>query len=191
MTTPEPNLPGRGAADRTPVHLRRIECAGFARQDGLYDIEATLVDTKPQPLELVNKVVPAGEPIHQMRLCITIDLQRRIVDAWARSEHTPYPECSQVEDNYRRLIGLKIEPGFVQQVKQLFRGTAGCSHMTELLPAMASTAFQVVWTDGGYKGVDVQGSPSRTSPLGGCHALRLDGQIVQTYFKDHLEDPIP
>lgn len=172
------------ASARRPLHLRRIQCEGFERADGLIDLEGTLVDTKPMPLRLVSRVVPEGEPIHQMRLRLTIDRERRIVDAQAWSEHTPYPDCKEVEPAYRRLIGIRIEPGFTRQIKRMFRGTAGCTHMTELLPAMASTAFQVIWADGDFGGPDESGSARRTSPLGGCHALRPDGHIVKTYFSD-------
>lgn len=178
MSRMEP-VPGR-----RPLHLRRIHCEGFERDDGLIDLEGTLIDTKPIPLALVSRVVPAGEPIHQMRVRLTIDRERRIVDARAFSEETPYPDCREVEAAYRQLVGLCIEPGFTQQVKRLFRGTAGCTHMTELLPALASTAFQVLWANGNFEGADEPGSGRRTSPLGGCHALRLDGRVVRTYFAD-------
>jgi hypothetical protein len=47
---------------------------------------------------------------------------------------------------------------------------------------MASTVFQVLWANQGFHGVDEAGSGQRTSPLGGCHALRVDGNIVKTYF---------
>jgi len=175
-------------AARQPLHLRRISCEGFQREDGLIEIEGLLIDTKPVPLELVNKALAAGDPIHQMRVRLTIDRERRIVDANAWSEHTPYPDCMEVEAGYRKLIGLRIEPGFTREVKRLFRGTLGCSHMTELLPPMASTAFQVMWADGDFDTVDEKGSRQRTSPLGGCHALRLDGHIVRTYFPQHQKE---
>ncbi len=179
------------SAARRPLHLRRISCQGFLRDDGLVDIEGLLIDTKPVPLQLVNKVVPPEQPIHQMRVCLTIDRERRIVDARAYSEHTPYPDCMEVEAAYRKLVGMRIEPGFTMAVKRLFRGTQGCSHMTELLPSMASTAFQVMWADSDFTTVDPQEGPRRTSPLGGCHALRLDGDIVRTYFPQHRKDSAP
>src|SRR5438067_1290158 len=100
------------AGPRRLVHQRRITCEGFAREDGLIDIEGLLIDTKPVPLKLVSKDLAAGAPIHQMRLRITIDRARRIVDAQAFSEHTPYPDCMEVETGYGRLVGLRIEPGF-------------------------------------------------------------------------------
>ena len=115
---------------RTPLHSRRIHCEGFRREDGLLELEATLLDTKPMPLQLVSRVVPATEPIHQMRVRLIVNAQREIVDATAFSEHTPYPTCAAVESAYRQLIGVCIQPGFTLQVKRLFRGTAGCTHMT-------------------------------------------------------------
>lgn len=177
------------ATGRQKLHLRRIECEAFVRPDGLLDIEGLLIDTKPMPLQLVTKEVPAGEPIHRMKVRITIDRERRIVDAHATTENMPYRTCTEVEGAYRQLIGLRIEPGFTREVKRLFGGVKGCTHMTELLPPMASTAFQALWGNGGFDGVDEEGSGRRTSPLGGCHSLRLDGEIVQTYFKDHLREP--
>jgi hypothetical protein len=174
---------------RRPLHLRRITCEGFARDDGLFEIEGLLVDTKPDPLQLVSKEVPPGVPIHQMRVRMTLDHERRIVDLRAFSEHTPYPDCAEVEAAYRQLVGHRIEPGFTREVKRLFRGIRGCSHMTELLPPMASTAFQVLWANGNFEGVDQEGSGRRASPLGGCHALRLDGPIVKTYFPKHAKEP--
>lgn len=176
---------------RTPLHSRRIHCEGFRRADGLLELEATLIDTKPMPLQLVSRVVGSNEPIHQMRVRLVIDAQREIVDAAAFSEHTPYPTCTGVEATYRQLIGLRIEPGFTQQVKRLFRGTAGCTHMSEILPMMASTAFQVFWADGSFAEQDARASEPRQTPLGGCHALRLDGEVVRTYFPQFHNSSLP
>jgi hypothetical protein len=167
---------------RTPVHTRRITCEGFEREDGLFEIEGLLIDTKPIALQLVTGPVPAGTPIHQMRVVMVIDRQRTILQVRASTEHSPYPVCGEIAPAYAQLVGLRIEPGFTRAVKRMFRSVLGCSHMTELLPPMASTAFQMLWADGGFEGVDAPGSRRRTSPLGGCHALKLDGVIVHTYF---------
>ncbi|NDZ18904.1 molybdopterin-guanine dinucleotide biosynthesis protein MobB [Variovorax sp. WS11] len=167
---------------RTPVHTRRITCAGFSREDGLFEIEGLLIDTKPIALQLVTGTVPAGTPIHQMRVVIVIDRERTILQVRASTEHSPYPVCGEIAPAYAQLVGLRIEPGFTREVKRLFRSERGCSHMTELLPPMASTAFQMLWAGGGFEGADPPGSERRTSPLGGCHALKLEGVIVRTYF---------
>ena len=71
----------------------------------------------------------------------------------------------------------------------MFRGPLGCSHMTELLPPMATVAFQMLWSKpDGFKSADHDKTALRTSPLGGCHALKLDGQIVKLHFQ-HLLEP--
>lgn len=177
------------AVPRRSLHLRRITCEGFLRDDGLIDIEGVLIDTKPRPFKLVTKTVETGQPIHLMRLRLTVNRERQIVDARAHSEQGPYSECAEVEPRYRQLIGLRIEPGFTRAARKLFAGTQGCTHMTELLPPMATTAFQVLWSEDGWDGVDQPGSLRRTSPINGCHALRADSHVVRTYFKEHLENP--
>ena len=167
------------ATARRELHLRRIVCTGFERDDGRWDIEGRLTDTRPVPLPLPEKTVAPGAAIHDMLVCLTIDRDFTIHDAWARTLAGPYRTCAEINQRYTQLIGLRIEPGFTGKVKRLFRGVLGCSHLTELLPPMATTAFQVRWS---YPSVgrDVAGS---TTPLGGCHALRLDGEVVQRYFR--------
>jgi hypothetical protein len=172
---------------RRPLHSRTITCEAFLRDDGLIDIEGVLKDTKPRPLRLPSKTVAAGEPIHLMRVCMTINPSREIVGVRASSEAHPYDECAEVEPNYQRLLGMKIDRGFSKAVKTLFASTKGCTHMTELLPPIATTAFQVIWSEDGWRGVDEADSAHRTSPINGCHALRVDSHVVQTYFRDHLK----
>lgn len=174
--------------NRRPVHLRRIACEGFLRDDGLVDIEGTLIDTKPAPFDLPDKTVPIGEPVHRMTLCLTIDRELMIVAASARTLDAPYEVCGDIVDSYRKLVGLRIEPGFVQRVKRMFRGTLGCTHLSELLPTMATTALQVMWSMH-FDGPDPSWKRGG-SPLGACHALRLDGPVVLKHFR-HLLPQAP
>ena len=179
-------------AKRRQTHLRRITCEAFERDDGLIDIEGLLIDTKPTTIDLLTgkKVAPA-EPIHQMRVRLTVNRECLIVDALAFSEHNPYPECADAEAAYRKLIGMRIEPGFTQEVKRLFRGTGGCTHLSEMISPLASTVFQVLWADSDFGSSEPGIGGQRSSPLGGCHALRLNGQIVRTYFPLHYKDSTP
>lgn len=178
------------AVGRRRVHTRRIVCEGFLRDDGLFDIEGTLTDTKPDVLELPERTIAPGEPIHMMKVRLTIDRDFMIHDADAQTLYAPYGVCGSILDSYRQLVGLRIEPGFTQVVKRRFRGVLGCSHMTELLPPMATTAFQILWSQPeAVHGSHEQGGLQRTSPLGGCHALRLDGEVVRLHFPQLLMHP--
>lgn len=168
-TSPAPLAP----TARREVHLRRITCTAFARDDGLWDIEGRLIDTKPQGLDLPERRVEADGAIHDMLVSLSVDRDFLIHDAWARTLHSPYQTCGEITASYRQLVGLRIEPGFTQKIKRLFRTTLGCSHLTELLPPMATTAYQVLWAER-------EGGAS--SAIGGCHALRPDGDVVRVHF---------
>lgn len=176
------------ATSRRQLHLRRITCEAFEREDGLLDIEGLLIDTKPTPVQLVTGTsIEPGSAIHRMRVCITVNRDRWIVAAQSDSEAYPHSECKEAATAYQKLVGLRIEPGFTRLVKQLFRGEAGCTHMSELIPPMATTLFQVLWADGDFAGAD----SATASPLGGCHGLRLDGHVVRTYFPAHRKETRP
>lgn len=174
-----PGIQAPTATGRRPVHQRRITCNGYLRDDGLWDIEGRLIDTQPQPLMLATGPLAAGEAIHEMLVCLTVDRELLIHDAWARTLHAPYPPCADINPSYRQLIGLRIAPGFTQRVKRMFRATLGCSHLTEMLPPLATTAFQVLWSDRAN-----HGERGGSSPVGGCHALRSDGEIVRLYYPE-------
>ncbi|MGB0396883.1 MAG: DUF2889 domain-containing protein, partial [Candidatus Puniceispirillaceae bacterium] len=49
---------------REARHLRRISCEGFARTDGLLDIEGELIDTKHYDFpSAAHGTIAAGSPI--------------------------------------------------------------------------------------------------------------------------------
>ena len=175
---------------RQQLHTRTITCEAFAHGDGLVDIEGTLLDIKHHQIVLPERgVVAPGEAVHEMKLVITIDRSFVIHDAKAMTQQSPYRICSTINDSYRQIIGLRIESGFTQKIKRMFRGVSGCSHLTELLPPMATTAFQVMWSSREtYSDKVLEGDTvNRPTPLGGCHALSQNGEVVKLYFPQHYQ----
>lgn len=173
---------------RKKLHLRHIFCEGFQRDDGLIDIEGTLIDEKPFPIQMKERSLQAHEPIHWMIVRLTIDRQLLIRDVQAHMKHSPYRLCAEVVSRYQDLIGLRIEPGFTRQAKRLFRGTAGCSHMTELLPSIATTAFQILWSESDHSVPEAHTEDrGGHSPLDGCATLRMDGEVVKMHFPHLLK----
>ncbi|WP_322099492.1 DUF2889 domain-containing protein [Haematospirillum sp. 15-248] len=54
---------------RSLIHTRRIECLGYLRQDGLWDVEASLHDTKTYDFSNRDRgTIKAGEPLHGMTI---------------------------------------------------------------------------------------------------------------------------
>ena len=62
---------------RERLHVRRISYEGYRRDDGLFDIDARLVDTKDQDFELLTGTRAAGEPVHDMAGLILVPIGRR------------------------------------------------------------------------------------------------------------------
>jgi hypothetical protein len=130
---------------REAMHTRAIQIDGYHRADGLYDIEAHLTDTKPYGQTNHDRgLIAADEPIHDMWLRLTLDDTMTIIEVAAVSDRTPYIMCPAAAANFSRLIGLRIQRGFLREANQRVGGTVGCTHLRELLQQMATTAFQTI-----------------------------------------------
>ena len=139
-------MPLSTPAERDLLHLRDIQLRGYHRADGLFDIEAHLVDTKAQPFENDNRgVMQPGEPLHGMWLRLTVREDMEIVACEAASDFTPYGICPGAAPNFARLAGLRIGPGFNRAVQERVGGVEGCTHLRELLGQMATVAFQTLY----------------------------------------------
>jgi hypothetical protein len=162
---------------REPLHRRAIEIRGYKREDGLYDVEAHLEDTKPYDFKLAAGVRRAGEPVHSMWLRITVDRELRIVDAAASIDAMPYVEhCDAIVPAYRKLVGLAIRPGYHQRLKELFAGVRGCTHVSELAGVLATATYQTL------AGQRLQDPDKRPFQIDRCHALDASGPVVGRYY---------
>lgn len=172
------------AAARALLHTRQVQCTGWEREDGLFDIEGRLSDVRAHDQDGLRGNVPrrAGDPVHLMTLRITLDAGFTIVDAEAVSHQVPFADCTGVNAAYRQLIGLQIRGGFSKAVKTLFAGEGGCTHLTELLGPMATTAFQAIGPamerrrQARGEPMDDPGSAKRL--LGSCRGLRRGGDAA-------------
>jgi len=131
-------------ADRTPMHTRTFDCRGYERADGLWDIEGHLRDTKPYTWRRSESKapLPAGDPVHDMWIRITIDLDMTIHDAVAVTDAGPYGACGNITPNFAGLKGKTIRRGWMRDLRDVVGGVNGCQHMWELLGRIATVAFQ-------------------------------------------------
>ncbi|MEZ5643835.1 MAG: DUF2889 domain-containing protein [Burkholderiaceae bacterium] len=125
------------------MHTRQIRFQGFEREDGLWDIEGELLDTKPHAFEIEGEGRWEPEqPIHHMRIRVTLDNSMVVQDIVAVMDSFPHAPCPQAEDPMRRMIGSTMGRGWRQAIEQHLGGIQGCTHLRELLFAMATAAFQ-------------------------------------------------
>jgi len=185
---------------RKPIHQRLIDCHGYEREDGLFDIEGRLTDTKSYPFDttLRGRMEP-GDFIHDMKMRITIDATFMIVDLEAVTDHHPYPNCGDITSNYKALIGQRIVSGFTKATDKAVGSTKGCTHHTGLLRDIATVAFQTIGpllakrskenkaksaeTSVAVKDITTSLFKGRKPPMvDGCHALASDNVNVKQFF---------
>jgi hypothetical protein len=170
------------AVPRTLVNRRRIVCETYQRDDGLLDVEAWLLDTRGHVMPRMEGPLPPGQAMHEMGLRVTIDLQHRIHAAHAVTLHGPSFECRDISQAYGQLVGLTIAPGWLTSVRALFAGRAGCTHLTELLGQLATTAMQATWWLRAQALAQTDSAAAREQvpgPVDSCHGWRGDGVMVQ------------
>jgi len=122
---------------------RILSCEGYLREDGMLEVEGHLRDSKGHDHTYGWRPgVPAGEPIHEMCVRMTLDAELTILAIAASVDAAPYPTCPHIVPNLVRLVGLKVAGGFKQRLRELVGGTQGCTHVVTLLEAMANNAVQ-------------------------------------------------
>ena len=175
---------------RKPLHYRYIATSGFARSDGLFDIEGHLQDISPDGTNLFFRTVPAGAPIHDLRIVLTIDRELVIRDARARIDDGPTIYCAEIEGAYAALRGMRIGPGFKREVKTRLGGVQGCTHLTELVGVLATTAMQTIFAlmrteRCSRQPTEESGPMPRPALVDSCHTHRIDGEAVKVLWPEH------
>lgn len=188
-------MPLSSPAPRKQMHTRVVTCKGYLREDDLWDIEGHMTDVKPYRFENIDRggYIEADEPLHGMWIRLTIDDQMIVHAAEASIDFSPYNNCPKIEPDYSKLVGLSVGLGWNKAVRTLFRGTAGCTHLTELLGPMATTAFQTVFS-GRNEGRKVEGKAEmgiqpnkRPALLNSCHSYAPTSPVILRHWPDFYE----
>lgn len=176
-------MPLSKPAARAPIHNRTIVCEGFRREDGLWDLEGRLVDTKSYPFANTwRSKVEAGEPLHEMLVRLTVDESYTVVAVEAASDNTPHRDCGAILPNFQRIVGQKIGPGWSKRVKALIGGAEGCAHHTEVINLLATVAFQTMGPLLARERKDRSGGAhNRQFLINSCHIWREDGEWARQF----------
>lgn len=167
---------------RAPQHRRVIDTQGFLRSDGLWEIEGSLIDTKAYVLPLADRQdADVGEYLHHMVFTLVVDNKMVIRAAQARTLAAPYQDCGDAAQVYEELEGIRIRSGWMDEVKQQIATVRRCTHLTEMLPILATAAFQTIW------GYDIKHNPNsvidrRSVIENSCHGYRPDGRAANIFW---------
>jgi hypothetical protein len=168
---------------RRLMHRRSIECTGYLRNDGLWEVEARLVDRKPfaQHAPFRGELQP-DDPVHDIGVRLAVDAALIIREAETTMRATPFPTCIEVTPVLQRLVGERIGPGWRNLVRRKIGRLETCTHLSELLGPAVTTLYQTMsydeTPDGRNPLKDQRGAGEPPFFLGGCHSWRADGPIV-------------
>ena len=165
--------------ERELTHTRRVRYEGYKRSDGLWDVEAHLLDTKNHDYHLKTGVRRAGQPIHDMWIRVTIDQSFTVRDVQASMDAVPYPNgCEKITPAYRKLVGLNLIRGFRNRVWEILGHVKGCTHLTEMLNGLPTAAIQT------FAGERKEEDDDGTKPfqLDQCHALETSTETVKLWY---------
>jgi hypothetical protein len=167
---------------------------GYEREDGLWDIEGRITDTKTYSFDNLDRGnVSAGTPVHDMLVRLTVDTNLIVKEAEATTESAPFNICPVITAKVKSLKGLKITSGWTRSVKQTIGGLKGCTHITQLITGpLATTAYQSIVPKkaslGKEKNEQLPKNPQkRPEVINTCHAFAADGVNVQRLWPDFYE----
>ena len=182
-------MPLPPSVPREELHLRRIELRGFRRNDGLYDVEARMVDTKTSDITLIDgRVVPAADPLHDMSIRMVVDKDLNGIDIVACTDASPFNICPEATDTLQVVKGLRIAGGWSAAIRERLGGRKGCTHLTELLSPLATVAFQTLAPMRLAKpaAVDERGRPTKIDT---CYAYASNREVVRQRWPMHYDGP--
>jgi hypothetical protein len=166
---------------RREVHHRTIDMQAFARDDGLFDVEARLIDRKPFDYVRPSSAqpVPAGQSLHDLWVRLTLDDSFTVRAIEASSDVTPWVLCKEAEATLKVLVGERVARGWSSKVKERLRGAAGCTHLMEMLITLGTTALQ------GIRGSDPSRRLTAEGKLDTCYAYGRQRSVVKMLWPQH------
>ena len=173
-------MPLPDPAPRQPMHTRRVTYQGFLRDDGLWDIEGELHDSKAYDATSFRdptKQRLAGEAIHHMWLRVTVNRQLVVQAIDVAMDSHPLQGCTEAQTALQHMVGCSMARGWRQAIQKHLGGVASCTHLRELLFNLATAAFQSVPAVFSSSHPD---EPPRH--LGQCTGWDFNGQGVKEFF---------
>ncbi|MGD0022901.1 MAG: DUF2889 domain-containing protein [Smithellaceae bacterium] len=169
------------------LHTRNIEVTTYDYDGQRIIVEGFLKDDRFQESRVITgETFPSGV-IHHMAIRLLVNCSNLLIeDIDVDMLSVPREACRETIGCLAPIKGLTITKGFTAKVKNLAGGNKGCTHLVELLLAMAPAAIQ------GYAAYQSK-KPAVLDPdrakmileflINTCHAWRKDGPLVERFKK--------
>lgn len=124
---------------------------------------------------------------------LTLNEAQEVVAIEAAMDASPFGVCPQAVAGLQALKGVRLGAGWRQALKSRLPASASCTHLSELLQASATVAFQTLGlgrTPEGTNPLPQMGS-GEAPPffVDQCHAWRADGEVVREVYPQFAKKP--
>ena len=175
--------------ERRPVHRRIVETQAFRRSDGLWDIEAHLIDARAFDSDDFSRGrLRAGAPVHDMWVRVTMGADLVVRSVESSSDAAPFAACVAPRAEFAALVGAPLARGWRARVHEAFGGRESCTHLVSLFEPIATTAFQALCGGDDPQGADPLAAPMHRTQkpffIDGCRTWRAEGETVAMVFHE-------
>ena len=167
------------------LHSRKIEVTTYDYDEQRMIVEGSLKDDRFQESHAITgEKFPSGV-IHHMAIRLLVNCSTLLIeDIDVDLISIPREACRETIGCLAPIKGLTITKGFTAKVKKLAGGKRGCTHLVELILAMAPAAIQGYATYQSRK--QAVFDPDRAKMIlqflvNTCHAWREDGPFVEMF----------
>ena len=169
------------------LHSRKIEVTTYDYDEQRMIVEGSLKDDRFQESHAITgEKFPSGV-IHHMAIRLLVNCSTLLIeDIDVDLMSIPREACRETIGCLAPIKGLTITKGFTAKVKKLAGGKRGCTHLVELILAMAPAAIQGYATYQSRK--QAVFDPDRAKMIlqflvNTCHVWREDGPFVEMFKK--------
>lgn len=174
------------AVTREELHFRRLDYRGFKRSDGLFEVEAHLIDRRTYDFQPPSgeRVIAAGTPIHDHAIRVVLGSDMVIREIHATMYAFPYGDCPTGSGSLQAMVGARIGRGWSEEIRRRLPAASNCTHLKEMLVPLATAAFQTLsflMLDR-IDAVDERGKPIKIDT---CAGYAASGELVRMRWPEH------
>jgi hypothetical protein len=169
------------------LHTRTIEVTTYDYDGQRIIVEGFLKDDRFQESHvLTGETFPRGV-MHHMAIRLLVNCSNLLIeDIDVDLISVPHEMCRETINCLALIKGLTITKGFTSKVKKMAGGNKGCTHLVELLLAMAPAVFQGFGAHQSQKPLAVDSDQAKMIfkfLVNTCSAWREDGPFVERFKK--------
>ena len=169
------------------IHQRIISISTFEYDEERIIVEGFLKDDRfLDTHSITGETFPRGT-IHHMSIRLLVNCSTFVIeDLDMELLSVPREVCRETMGFLAPVRGMTIARGFTARIKKLVGGNKGCTHVVELLLAMAPTVLQGAATHRAQSGARMNSEQAKMILkylINTCHAWREDGPFVAMHKK--------